>query len=73
MRDSNAFALAGIIGWPVAQSRSPVIQNFWLSENHIAGRYILLPVTEDGWIGRCADFRSWAFAAATSPCRTSRP
>jgi shikimate dehydrogenase len=47
MRDSNAFALAGIIGWPVAQSRSPVIQNFWLSENHIAGRYILLPVTED--------------------------
>jgi shikimate dehydrogenase len=47
MRDLNAFALAGIIGWPVAQSRSPVIQNFWLSQNHIAGRYILLPVTED--------------------------
>src|SRR3954452_6554041 len=47
MSQSNAFALAGIIGWPVAQSRSPVIQNFWLNQHHIAGRYVLLPVTED--------------------------
>jgi shikimate dehydrogenase len=47
MTESNAFALAGIIGWPVAQSRSPVIQNFWLKQHHIAGRYVLLPVTED--------------------------
>jgi shikimate dehydrogenase len=45
--DTNAFALAGIIGWPVAQSRSPVIQNFWLNQHQIAGRYVLLPVTED--------------------------
>jgi shikimate dehydrogenase len=47
MPDTNAFALAGIIGWPVAQSRSPVIQNFWLKQYKIAGRYVLLPVTED--------------------------
>ena len=47
MSDSNAFALAGIIGWPVAQSRSPVIQNFWLNQYKIPGRYVLLPVTAD--------------------------
>jgi shikimate dehydrogenase len=44
---SNDFALAGIIGWPVAQSRSPVIQNYWLREHDIAGRYVPLPVPED--------------------------
>src|SRR3954469_8640193 len=43
----NDFALAGIIGWPVAQSRSPAIQNFWLDEHHIPGRYVLLPVAEN--------------------------
>jgi shikimate dehydrogenase len=47
MPNPNAFALAGLIGWPVAQSRSPVIQNFWLNQHGIAGRYVLLPVTED--------------------------
>ena len=48
MSGSNAFGLAGIIGWPVAQSRSPVIQNFWLDQHQIPGRYILLPVGPDG-------------------------
>jgi shikimate dehydrogenase len=47
MSDSNAFALAGIIGWPVAQSRSPAIQNFWLNQHKISGRYVLLPVAAD--------------------------
>ena len=48
MNNPPGFALAGIIGWPVAQSRSPVIQNFWLAQHHIAGRYMPLPVREDG-------------------------
>src|SRR3954453_24207411 len=47
MSDRNAFALAGLLGWPVAQSRSPVIQNFWLQQHGVAGRYILLPVTPE--------------------------
>lgn len=44
MSNANSFGLAGLIGWPVAQSRSPVIQNFWLERHGIAGRYVLLPV-----------------------------
>lgn len=47
MKVSNQFALAGLIGMPVAQSRSPVIQNFWLNQKQIAGRYVLLPVSDD--------------------------
>jgi len=41
---ANAFGLAGIIGWPVAHSRSPVIHNHWLARYGIPGRYVLLPL-----------------------------
>ncbi|MEP7061221.1 MAG: shikimate dehydrogenase [Betaproteobacteria bacterium] len=44
MADSNAFGIAGLLGWPVAHSRSPVIHNHWLAEHAIAGRYLLFPV-----------------------------
>ena len=36
--------LAGLIGWPVAQSKSPVIHEFWLKHLGIDGYYIRLPV-----------------------------
>src|SRR5665213_1270881 len=44
MADSNAFGIAGLLGWPVAHSRSPVIHNHWLREHAISGRYVLFPV-----------------------------
>ncbi|HEX3351091.1 MAG TPA: shikimate dehydrogenase [Acetobacteraceae bacterium] len=47
MPNPATFALAGLIGWPVAQSRSPVIQNHWLERHGIAGRYVLLPMAAD--------------------------
>ena len=28
-----------VIGWPINHSRSPLIHNYWLSQNHIAGKY----------------------------------
>jgi shikimate dehydrogenase len=40
----HAFGVAGLLGWPVAQSRSPVIHNHWLAHYGIAGRYVLFPV-----------------------------
>ena len=36
--------LAGLIGWPVAQSKSPIIHGFWLDRLGIDGQYIRLPV-----------------------------
>jgi len=47
MSEANSFGLAGLLGWPVAQSRSPVIQNFWLNQHAIRGRYVLLPATPE--------------------------
>src|SRR5438045_8684684 len=44
MADQNTFGIAGLPGWPVAHSRSPVIHNNWLSHYGIAGRYVLFPV-----------------------------
>jgi shikimate dehydrogenase len=44
LADPNAFGIAGLLGFPVAHSRSPVIHNHWLAEHGIAGRYVLFPV-----------------------------
>ena len=35
----SKFLLAGVMGWPVAHSRSPVIHNHWLREHGIQGAY----------------------------------
>ena len=44
MADAPTFGIAGLLGWPVAHSRSPVIHNHWLARYGIAGRYTLFPV-----------------------------
>ncbi|HEY1328319.1 MAG TPA: shikimate dehydrogenase [Casimicrobiaceae bacterium] len=44
MAEPHAFGIAGLIGWPVAHSRSPVIHNHWLAHYGISGRYVLFPV-----------------------------
>ena len=41
---STPFGLAGIMGWPVGHSRSPLIHNHWLAEHGIQGAYVQLPV-----------------------------
>jgi shikimate dehydrogenase len=35
---------AGVMGWPVAHSRSPLLHGFWLRQYGIAGDYVLMPV-----------------------------
>ena len=44
MKISGTTRLAGIMGWPVTHSRSPVLHGFWLDENVIDGAYLPLPV-----------------------------
>jgi shikimate dehydrogenase len=51
MADPKPFRVAGLIGWPVAQSRSPMLHGHWLAEHGIAGTYVPLPVAP----GRLAD------------------
>ncbi|HVC54362.1 MAG TPA: shikimate dehydrogenase [Stellaceae bacterium] len=44
MRITGKTRLAGIMGWPVAHSRSPALHNFWLDEHGIDGVYLPLAV-----------------------------
>lgn len=44
MRIAGTTRLAGIMGWPVAHSRSPVLHGFWLDETEVDGAYVPLAV-----------------------------
>ena len=44
---TGAARLAGIMGWPVAHSRSPALHGFWLTEHGIDGAYVPLAVPPD--------------------------
>jgi shikimate dehydrogenase len=46
MSDSP-FVLAGVMGWPVAHTRSPAIHNHWISRHGLKGAYVQLPVHPD--------------------------
>lgn len=47
MKISGAAKLAGIMGWPVSHSRSPVLHGFWLDETGVDGAYVPLAVRPD--------------------------
>ncbi len=47
MSQKPPFAIAGLLGWPVAQSRSPMLHGYWLEKHGIAGAYVPLAVPPD--------------------------
>ena len=68
---TETIRAACVMGWPVKQSRSPLIHGYWLKQHGLEGDYRREAV-------RPEDFRrfprrispSAAMSAATSPCRT---
>ena len=44
MSTQPTFKLAGVMGWPIAHSRSPSIHNHWIQQHGLNGAYVLLPV-----------------------------
>lgn len=44
MATDKPYILAGVMGWPVAHSRSPAIHNHWIRHYGLNGSYVLLPV-----------------------------
>ena len=44
MKITGTTRLAGIMGWPVAHSRSPLLHGFWLEQTGLDGAYVPLPV-----------------------------
>lgn len=41
---AQKFVLAGVMGWPVAHTRSPAIHNHWIAQYGLLGAYVQLPV-----------------------------
>ena len=44
MAHSDRFLLAGVMGYPVLHSRSPLLHNRWFEERGLAGRYLPLEI-----------------------------
>ena len=45
---SDRFLLAGVMGWPVMHSRSPLLHNFWFKQHRLAGTYVPLAIEPQG-------------------------
>jgi shikimate dehydrogenase len=69
MNEMHAFKLAGVMGWPVAHSRSPKLHGYWLAHYGIAGAYVPLPVAP----GRVADALKGLSALGFAGCNVTIP
>ena len=45
---SDRFLLAGVMGWPVMHSRSPLLHNFWFKQHGLAGTYVPFAIEPQG-------------------------
>lgn len=48
---TGSIPLAGVIGWPIAHSKSPLIHGHWLAEHGLPGQYVPLAVAPDDLAG----------------------
>jgi shikimate dehydrogenase len=44
MAEPERFLLAGVMGWPVMHSRSPMLHNYWFGQHGLAGAYVPLAI-----------------------------
>ena len=62
MTITGAARLAGVMGWPVSHSLSPVLHNFWLREYDIDGVYIPLAVAPESFVSSLVALSQLGFA-----------
>ncbi|MGB5081168.1 MAG: shikimate dehydrogenase [Burkholderiales bacterium] len=48
MAHSDRFLLAGVMGWPIMHSRSPMLHNYWFKRHGLAGTYVPLAIRPEG-------------------------
>ena len=44
MADPDRFLIAGVMGWPVMHSRSPLMHNYWFEQQSLVGTYVPLAI-----------------------------
>lgn len=59
---TSKFCLAGVMGWPIAHSRSPRLHNYWLQKYGLTGAYVLLPVQPENLRAAIAGLPALGFA-----------
>ncbi len=47
MSHPDRFLLAGVMGWPVMHSKSPMLHNYWFEAHKLAGTYVPLAIEPD--------------------------
>ena len=47
MTSPDPFRLAAVMGWPISQSRSPMLHNYWFAQHKLTGTYVPLAVAPD--------------------------
>ncbi len=58
----SRFLLAGVMGWPVMHSRSPLMHNFWFRQHELAGTYVPLAIQPEGLAAALHALRPLGFA-----------
>ena len=48
MTETERFHMAGVMGWPVMHSLSPMMHNYWMEQQGLAGTYVPLAIEPDG-------------------------
>lgn len=69
MAEAPKFRLAGIMGWPVAHSRSPLLHGYWIKQLGLSGAYVYLPVKPE----RLADALKGLAALGFAGCNVTIP
>ena len=67
MADTDRHLLAGVMGWPVMHSRSPLMHNYWIGELGLAGSYVLLPIAPEGLGAALRALHPLGFAGCNLP------
>ncbi len=62
MTPTDKPRLAGILGWPVAHSKSPALHNFWLRTHGIDGTYVRLPTRPENLAATLRELAGHGFA-----------
>src|SRR5260370_17153008 len=44
MAPPDRSSLAAVMGWPISQSRSPMLHNFWFAQHGLSGSYVPLAI-----------------------------
>jgi shikimate dehydrogenase len=66
---SSRFLLAGVMGWPVMHSRSPLLHNYWFRQHGLAGAYVPLAIEP----GKLADALRALYPLGFAGCNLTIP